>query len=98
MGQGIRRRLLDPAAGDQTLNVHVLFNGAASRPHQKSLFYRHKPREARENPPKGFNPETRCRALRVEPRGLPDIEPPTPDRVARIIRGAVRAYEDRPMP
>ncbi len=31
--------------------------------------------------------EARCRALR--------IEPPTPDRVARIIRGAVRAYEDR---
>ncbi len=31
--------------------------------------------------------ETRCRALR--------IEPPTPDRVARIIRAAVRAYEDR---
>jgi len=31
--------------------------------------------------------EVRCRALR--------IEPPTPDRVARIIRAAVRAYEDR---
>src|SRR5271165_6135636 len=31
--------------------------------------------------------EARCRALR--------IEPPTPDRVARIVRGAVRAYEDR---
>ncbi len=31
--------------------------------------------------------EARCRALR--------IEPPTPDRVARIIRGAVRAYGDR---
>jgi TnpA family transposase len=31
--------------------------------------------------------EERCRALR--------IEPPTPDRVGRIIRGAVRAYEDR---
>ncbi len=31
--------------------------------------------------------EARCRALR--------IEPPTPDRVARIVRAAVRAYEDR---
>jgi hypothetical protein len=31
--------------------------------------------------------EERCRALR--------IEPPTPDRVGRIVRGAVRAYEDR---
>ena len=31
--------------------------------------------------------EERCRASR--------IEPPTPDRVARIVRGAVRAYEDR---
>jgi TnpA family transposase len=31
--------------------------------------------------------EARCRALR--------IEPPTPDRIARIIRGAVHAYEDR---
>ena len=30
--------------------------------------------------------EARCRALR--------IEPPTPDRVARIVRAAVRAYED----
>ena len=31
--------------------------------------------------------EERCRALR--------IEPPTPDRIGRIVRGAVRAYEDR---
>jgi hypothetical protein len=31
--------------------------------------------------------EERCRALRVEP--------PTPDRIGRIVRGAVRAYEDR---
>ena len=31
--------------------------------------------------------KARCRALH--------IEPPTPDRVARIIRAAVRAYEDR---
>ena len=31
--------------------------------------------------------EARCRALR--------IEPPTPDRVERIVRAAVRAYEDR---
>jgi len=31
--------------------------------------------------------ETRCRALR--------LEPPTPDRVARIVRGAVRAYDER---
>src|SRR4051794_1722091 len=31
--------------------------------------------------------EERCRALQ--------IEPPTPDRVGRIVRGAVRAYEDR---
>jgi TnpA family transposase len=31
--------------------------------------------------------EERCRALR--------IEPPTPNRVARIVRGAVRAHEDR---
>ena len=31
--------------------------------------------------------EERCRALRVEP--------PTPDRVRRIVRGAVRAYENR---
>jgi hypothetical protein len=31
--------------------------------------------------------EERCRALR--------IEPPTPDRVGRIVRGAGRAYEDR---
>lgn len=31
--------------------------------------------------------EERCRACR--------IEPPTSDRVARIVRGAVRAYEDR---
>jgi TnpA family transposase len=31
--------------------------------------------------------EERCRALR--------IEPPTPDRVGRIVRSAVRAYEDR---
>jgi Domain of unknown function (DUF4158) len=31
--------------------------------------------------------EARCRVLR--------IEPPTPDRVERIVRGAVRAYEDR---
>lgn len=30
--------------------------------------------------------EARCRALR--------IEPPTPDRIARIVRTAVRAYED----
>jgi TnpA family transposase len=30
--------------------------------------------------------EARCRTLR--------IEPPTPDRVERIVRGAVRAYED----
>lgn len=30
--------------------------------------------------------EARCRALR--------IEPPTPDRIARIVRAAVRAYED----
>jgi TnpA family transposase len=30
--------------------------------------------------------ETRCRALR--------IEPPTPDRITRIVRTAVRAYED----
>jgi hypothetical protein len=29
----------------------------------------------------------RCRALQ--------IEPPTPDRIERIVRGAVRAYEDR---
>jgi hypothetical protein len=31
--------------------------------------------------------EERCRAGR--------IEPPTPDRVGRVVRGAVRAYEDR---
>ncbi len=31
--------------------------------------------------------ETRCRAIR--------IEPPSPDRIERIVRGAVRAYEDR---
>ncbi len=31
--------------------------------------------------------EARCRALR--------IEPPTPDRIARIARAALRAYEDR---
>ena len=31
--------------------------------------------------------EARCRTLR--------IEPPAPDRVERIVRGAVRAYEDR---
>jgi TnpA family transposase len=31
--------------------------------------------------------EARCRILR--------IEPPTPDRIARIVRAAVRAYEDR---
>ena len=31
--------------------------------------------------------EGRCRALR--------IEPPTPDRIARIVRAALRAYEDR---
>jgi TnpA family transposase len=31
--------------------------------------------------------EARCRTL--------GIEPPTPDRVERIVRGAVRAYEDR---
>jgi len=31
--------------------------------------------------------EARCRGLR--------IEPPTPDRVTRIVRSAVRAYEDR---
>ena len=31
--------------------------------------------------------EERCRALR--------IEPPTPDRVGRIVRSAVRAYEGR---
>ena len=31
--------------------------------------------------------EARCQALR--------IEPPTPDRIARIVRAAVRAYEDR---
>ncbi len=31
--------------------------------------------------------EERCRALQVEP--------PTPDRVGRIVRGAVRGYEDR---
>lgn len=31
--------------------------------------------------------EARCRALQ--------IEPPTPDRIERIVRGAVRAYEDR---
>ena len=30
--------------------------------------------------------EARCRALR--------IEPPTPDRIARIVRAAMRAYED----
>jgi hypothetical protein len=30
--------------------------------------------------------EARCRSLR--------IEPPTPDRIARIVRAAVRAYED----
>ena len=31
--------------------------------------------------------EARCHALR--------LEPPTPDRVARIVRGAVRAYDER---
>ena len=31
--------------------------------------------------------EARCRALR--------IEPPTPDRIARIVRTALRAYEDK---
>lgn len=31
--------------------------------------------------------EERCQVLR--------IEPPTPDRLGRIVRGAVRAYEDR---
>ena len=31
--------------------------------------------------------EARCRALR--------LEPPTPDRFARIVRGAVRAYDER---
>ena len=31
--------------------------------------------------------EARCRALR--------LEPPTPDRVARIVRGAVRAYDEQ---
>lgn len=31
--------------------------------------------------------EARCRALR--------IEPPTSDRFARIVRAAIRAYEDR---
>ena len=31
--------------------------------------------------------EARCRALR--------IEPPTPDRIARVVRAATRAYEDR---
>jgi hypothetical protein len=33
--------------------------------------------------------EARCRALR--------IEPPTPDRIARIVRRVVRAYEDERM-
>src|SRR5881398_339423 len=31
--------------------------------------------------------EARCRALR--------IEPPTPDRIDRVIRAAVRAYDER---
>jgi len=43
--------LLDPAAGDRTLNVYILFNGAASRLHQTSVLSRHNPREVRENHP-----------------------------------------------
>jgi len=57
MGQSIRGYLLDPAAGDRTLNVHVLFNGAASRLHQTSVLSRHKPREVRENQPDGTTSE-----------------------------------------
>jgi hypothetical protein len=33
MGQIIRDYVLDPAARDRILNVHALFNGAASRLH-----------------------------------------------------------------
>ncbi len=40
---------IDPAAGDRTLNVHALFNGAASRLHQTSVLSRHNPREVRED-------------------------------------------------
>jgi TnpA family transposase len=43
--------------------------------------------QSRDHDRLGAELEARCRTLR--------IEPPTPDRVARIVRGAVRAYEDR---
>ncbi len=53
MAQGIGGYLLDPAAGDRTLNVHILFNGAASCLHQTSVLSRHNPRKVRENQPGG---------------------------------------------
>ena len=58
-----------PAAGDRTLNVHVLLNGASSRLHQASVPSRYKPREVRENRRMGTTSAVKMAVGQRRPQG-----------------------------